>query len=642
FADDLRRFLANEPIRARPASWAERAGKWIARHPTLAALAAAMVLGILGISWQWYRAETHRASAERQTEATRRAQGRERAEHRRVERLLYAHDISLAHHEWESHHPTRALRLLEACPPARRHWEWHFLNERCREAIWDSPPMAQSAIAVAFSPDGHYVAASTGTWGINRPGEIRLWDTLTGEEHLRLKGHSSSIMDVAFSPDGKRLVSAGLHWHSTSPPGGVNVWDVASGAKLGSIDANAFCAAFSPDGHDLAFGRHDGRVILTPVEDVTAGRPPQRVDRAPLIRHRTNVFDIAFRPDGKYLASASRDGTFQVASVPSREVVSVIEGLGDVREVAFSPNNRELAVGTFAGQVKVYEQAAERLIEVAHWEQPGAVASLEFSPDGQYLAIGRRWSGVSLVDAHTGREIRTFPGHNQNPHDVSFAADGMRLATSGGDGVVKVWDMTAPTQPLRYDLPDGPFVAAWDESPRDGQIALASAHNTANNAGTGEFTIRIWDPTTAEVTSELRGHRNWLTAVAYNHDGTKFVTASHDRTARIWNTATKACLQTLRGHTGAITNAGFVGSSDQVLTASRDGTIRLWNAGDGSQIQHVAFEGQPITQLVLEPKGHWFAAATDSGTLYLCEPQRLGQIDSTKQKLDSITAQALH
>jgi hypothetical protein len=139
-AADVRRFLASEPIRARPPGTIGRATRWARRRPAVAALLAAVVavtgLGVAGVAWQWHRAEARRERAEAD---------------------LYARNIGLAYREWQAGYVDRAGELLAACPPSRRHWEWHYLIHLCQGRVASIRADGNFG-GPAFSDDGRFLS----------------------------------------------------------------------------------------------------------------------------------------------------------------------------------------------------------------------------------------------------------------------------------------------------------------------------------------------------------------------------------------------------------------------------------------------------------------------------------------------------
>src|SRR5262249_44464429 len=206
-AEDLRRFLAGEPIQARPVRVWERTLKWARRRPAIAALpATGLVITVLGfgrVGWQWLRAEAALSQAAEKAKA-------EAEANRKLEQSLYFHLIALAQRELLLKNWGRAEEILERCDERFRDWEWHYLR-RLRHA----PPLTLalgernvmgSGFDMAFSPDSRLLALPSGQ------NTIKVWEVADGEQGVLtprfiLQGHSNRVLSVAFSPDGQRLAS---------------------------------------------------------------------------------------------------------------------------------------------------------------------------------------------------------------------------------------------------------------------------------------------------------------------------------------------------------------------------------------------------------------------------------------------------
>jgi hypothetical protein len=273
-ATDLRRFLAGEPIEARPVGRVERGVKWVKRQPAFAAMMAATVaitavsivtLLLLLADAIRSRDDTIAALGERDkaltrvtaalgerdkalTQVTAALGERDKAltqageRERKKDHQLANSNVLLAQAAWSANNVAEARERLAAVSPEWRGWEWYYLNRQYRGGIFTLNGHAQKVTSVAFSPDGLRLATGS------EDGTARIWDARTAKKLLDCKGHSSSVSSVAFSPDGLRLATGS----DTA-----RVWDARTGEKLLECEGHTpgvTSVAFSPDGLHLATG----------------------------------------------------------------------------------------------------------------------------------------------------------------------------------------------------------------------------------------------------------------------------------------------------------------------------------------------------------------------------------------------------
>jgi WD40 repeat protein len=368
-------------------------------------------------------------------------------------------------------------------------------------------------VAIAFSPDDALLA------GGSNDKVVHVWDVKTGQERFNFIGHAGEIYSVGFAAGGTRLVSS-------AADNSVRVWNVAvhdeSYALATSYQGSVTEVALSPSGRQLAsVGQGERKVRLW---DPATGRALFDLEG-----HRNSITALAYRPDGKRLATSSADGSIKIWDLEKRQQAvtwSTGPGRGMVIGLAFSPDGNWVAGACQDGTVKTWDAESGRLHATLRG-RTSAVRCVAFSPDGKRLASGAYDHTATIWDLQTGRVLQTLTGHTNGPVcGVVFSPDGKRVATAAGDG-----------------------------------------------------TARIWNADTGTPLFVLKGHAMTpLTCLALNADGDRLATGSGaDQSVKIWDTQTGQEMLTMKGHTGGVNCLSFSRESNLLASGSADHTIRIWN-----------------------------------------------------------------
>jgi WD40 repeat protein/tRNA A-37 threonylcarbamoyl transferase component Bud32/tetratricopeptide (TPR) repeat protein len=652
FADDLRRFLKGEPIRARPVGRLERAVLWARRRPAVAALAFVSLVAVLAVGGVLlasyyntrldaaYRAETdahiqaeqareneaeQRQKAERAEQAERVARGKaedaqgaaeqarqaEQTQRQKAERAekeardqrekaeAFAHflRVNLAQQAAHDGNVLRANLLLDQCDPARREWEWHYLRQACQDDLLTLRGHEFRVMTVAVSPDGKRLASGDSI------GKIKLWDAHSGEEQETLEGHKGTVWGVTFSPDGRKLLSAGSDYS-------VRVWDTVRGLELLTLSGHTnpvSCAVFSPDGKRIASASQDQTVR---VWNAATGR-----EQLVLRGHTNYVWSVAFSPDGKRLASSGSDSVVRVWDTNSGKELLVLRGHNDliVQGVAYSPDGRLLASAGQDRAVRLWDATTGRLLNTLHGHR-ASVMTVAFSPDGARLVSGGSDWAVRVWATASGRELFTHKGHTNYVSAVVFSPDGSRLYSAGHDNTVRAWSAIGSAEAFLVAERRTEMVNAVAFSP-DSRLLASAGEDRLNPRGRARLYVQ--EAATGKMVFSLPPrYAGLVTAVAFSPDGTTLGTAGSDGAVKVWDLATSRARLTLRGDKGGVATVVFRPDGRRLASAGQDGLVHVWQAEDGKEVLRLGgYDGRIKCNVAFSPDGKRLAAGGEGRTV---------------------------
>jgi WD40 repeat protein/serine/threonine protein kinase len=586
-ADDLRRFLGDESIRARRASPAERLLRWSRRHRTVAVCILIIGLLLLTATIAALGAAARFQGVAREADAAR-ALAEDRAE--TVRQHLYHAHMNLAHQAWrEVLGLGRMQELLDGWrtdDPSRdlRGWEWYYLASLPHYEAFtvhhDAP-----ARCVGCSPDGRWLASGA------EDGVVKITDARTGKLRAKLPAHAGTVWALAWHPDSKQLAWAGddsVVWIRAAVDGTA---EVPLRGHAGEVHA----VAWAPDGKRLASAGADGTVV---VWDVDA-----RQQVLILRGHEGEVNALDWRFDGARLVSTGIDQTIRIWDLATGRVVRTIFSPAWGLRACWSPDGKQLASNSVEHlTVKVWDADTGKELRAFHGHK-AEVLAVAYNHDGSRLASASLDGTVKVWDAESGIVLRTFRGHTGWVLAIAWGADGKTLASASSDGTVRVWD--AEREPGALVL----------RGHRDTIKSVAWAPDSRKLASGGEDrTIHLWDAATGRQIAVLGGHEGEVRSVDWSPDGRRLASASWDGSVRIWDTEKAEKIATFR--TGSEVN-GAAWSPDGLGLASAhiDQTVRIWDAATGKETAVLRGHADSVSMVRWSPNGRRLASAAADATV---------------------------
>lgn len=516
--------------------------------------------------------------------------------------------------------------------------------------VWDLECGVRRVDALAFSRDGEMLAAGY------HDGGIELRRSADGGVERTLEGHGDPshplgerhVNDASFLGNGAELLTC-------SGDGTLVVWDVASGARVRTLDAEGLrviCLSVLPGEAHVAAGRIDGAVV---VFDLATGEIVQRISRAhgDEVAGDPSIDGIAVSPDGTRLATASRDGTARLWRLPEGALIATSSLHGDtVRDVAFSPNGEVFALASWDRTLSVHraldgrplarmrghadyvERVAflpqgDRLVSFSHdgtvrtWRMDGdhdaprlggysgAVASVAVAADG-LLVVGCSWEGSEpgrVWDLRTRQPVGSGTYRANSPGDALAWPDGSRFLVAHRRRGVEVWSLP---QGAPLPSPAGAFGPAALR--RDGAVVFATDDSATRIRG---WRTDTWGPT---IAWDSAGE---VVALALTHDGKTVASASLDGAVALWDAGTGRQLARRVVTDGTVRQLAFDPAGGRIAVADMDPVPRLFDAltlePAGSLDGHAA----SVLSVAFSPDGTRIATASQDASVRLWDAATL-------------------
>lgn len=465
--------------------------------------------------------------------------------------------------------------------------------------------------AVAATPNGAVLASAA------EDGGVRLWERTTGKELALLP--AGNVLALAAIADGKLLATA-------NSEGGATLWDIATRKKFGDYPGPAGKVVGMVLSRDGLLGASILEDHTVKIWELETGK-----EKGTLKGHTGAVHCVAFSPDGETVATGGADAAVKLWGHNGFARASLQAHTGPVRCLAFSADAKLLVSGGGDGDGNLIVWSTERgeAVQILPGHE-AAVASTVFTSDGKRVISGSADQSIRVWEVrlpepppapNPNAQQQTDPNQPQNPQPP---AQPMPVPKS-------------PPSSYRIDGHGGTVES----------LVLFSGDRLLASAG-GDGSVRVWELSSRrELTVAGSGHQAPVSSVAFLDDGQLLASGSLDKTVKVWEVPAGRIRLNLTGHTGAVTSISYSSVLKNLASGSHDGTARLWDMASAKDRDLGTFTGQmgPVLSVAFSPDGTTLAVGAtgpnfQGGQLRLWNPPTRNLRITLDQHQDAVAAVA--
>ena len=405
---------------------------------------------------------------------------------------------------------------------------------------------------LAYSPDSTIlaIASSTGTW---------LYDSNSGNELALLTKVGEGVNSIGFSHDGKTLAAACGNKL-------VRLWNVETRKPMHTFMGHRYDiigVSFSPDGTTLAcWGDYD--LHIWDIE--------KRVHKQDWNIHLERQSDITFHSDRISVVNGYYK-TIQFGDLETKKKKEINDAHKEsITCVSFSPDGKMIASGSRDKTVRLWNATTETLHKTLKGHKK-PILSLTFSRDGSHIASTSEDKTIRVWHVATGRRKHTFKTNSKDLHRISFSPNGETLASTSLDGIIHQWDLNTGKHKNTIVGHGRGFASKNIVFSKD-RIIAATIY--------GKNNIILYDLNTQEVQTIFTGHKKQVYSLSFSPDGKTLASGGLDKTIRIWTVDTGEHKKTLRGHSDHVSHIMFK-DDETLISSGHDKMVRLWDIKKGRQ-----------------------------------------------------------
>ncbi len=443
--------------------------------------------------------------------------------------------------------------------------------------------------SVAYSPNGKYVVTAS------RDKTAKLWSVALGLEIRTFIGHEHTINNITFSPDGTKIATS-------SADKTAKIWDIETGEILWStavFQQYITSVSFSPDGVKLAVGGHEEEVIIFDINS----KDTVKVFEVNPDRGFGYGIDTEFSSDGLWFAIGEDDRTVSIYSTKNWELVYTFkpkegscQGCGSF--VAFSPNNKFVAKLSNDGTLEEFNLSDGSLRHV-YKDKLKDISAVRYTSNGAYL-LGASEKSIGVFDTKKKELASTFTPEVKEINDVVFTPDSKHILIAGNNNKATLWDWKKGEQ-------IGEFSGIINQVNKGGlnydpdnywQSYIANYIKYQNNillSKDGQFFVKgktgkkakLIEVKSGNTVMEYIGHQKGVLCFDFSANEELLLTGAGDGVAILWNKKTGQKLRTYNEHREPIFDIQFSHDQQKMVTTSWDGYVIVWNVQSGEVISAI-------------------------------------------------------
>ena len=588
FVDDIQRYLADEPVKARPATARYMFGKFVKKHrglvATIAALTGLLIAGIIGTSYGLVEAQRQTAEVVQEKQ-----RADEAAENARASATVAKQKEAEAATEAEKSRAAeaRAKKNEQYALTARQRADKEAENARAAEKVAKqkeaeaATEAEKSRMAEARAKKNEKYALTAQQRADKEAKNARAAEKVAKQKEAEAatEAEKSRAAEARAKQNEQQAVAAQKQVEQTL------------------ARSNFFLAVARRSAGRLLDSREFLRKIPKVYRNVEWGLLHQLEGcEMTCYGHRTEVRKVCFTADRSRIVSLGLK--IKTWDATTGTEISEIKGA----KFDLNPAGTEVAVSSSDGEIRIFDLSGQGLRTFSREDSDSSIYQIRYSNNGKQIATFGSERTIKLWDPVTGKLLHKIGSERRHVRDFCFSADGKWIAAVGSRSLA-IWDTS-----------DGKLLRKFEVNDRSGaQCICVSPDGRWIATGSTDQSIKLFDAATGQEERSYTGHTGPVTCVSFNPNGLQIVSGSEDGTVKLWNMDSRQEIRTYRGHTAVVNSVAFSPDGTRIVSGSKDGTVKLWNATEANNLRLLRGHVNHVNSICFSPDGKRIASVSSSG-----------------------------